>query len=624
MKKTFLKILTLVLAAVLSMCIFVGCGDDFTTGKKNWGKTDGYANGGFVRETENYVYVINGQGDNTADNEFGKPVKGSLVAIEKSKIGTDKQNAEVVVPKLIVGTDYNAGIYIFGNYVYYGTPSTDKNPDGSIANTTLTFMRTKLDGTDTKEYFSIPSLSTEFRIVKAGSSVVIVYYDAETTSLCAYNTSSEVKTVIAKTDVKAKEESLATYKFVDNSASSDAVVVYTTTVYAEDYNSIKADALGSSYSRKTEDYNKVYAYKVGDSKAKCVLSGEKADEDSLDVKYTLSFVKDGRVFFSKIDAENIGVTKTYMVSVADLYNGNVTDENIVVNSADVKDTVVIKSGDKVYKLDGKFIVETTFVGSPLLTERTVAVVNDASKLIGVCGDYLYYTTSGDILMRVNILGEEKLAEQRVSDDVIQANWYKPTFMTIDGKTYLFFCDTSATGGSYVKAIDVDSEVIEDKNDNGDVTDTYLNASFHVAVMLDKDVASIASAKIKRIDKALSSNGGVVLEEVDGQLVMPAVLEARAVYNSLTSKQKELVSADTLNYLKKYEKAVEVSVKLHGLKDFDLKTDAEKDALRSVYEQAKKVIDALEKDGDFSVSNVLATNYRFFYQEADNYFNPTED
>jgi len=107
--------------------------------------------------------------------------------------------------------------------------------------------------------------------------------------------------------------------------------------------------------------------------------------------------------------------------------------------------------------------------------------------------------------------------------------------------------------------------------------------------------------------------------------MQAVIDARSAYESLTKAQKDLVKEDVLAKLEKYEKAIEISNELDGLKDFDkAKTTEEKDAFKTAYESAKKVIENLEKTEDGkSISSILVENYRWFYQQADKYFNPAE-
>ena len=94
-------------------------------------ETDGVSNGGFVVEKDNYVYFINGAEDYTASNKYGEVTKGALMRIAKSDLDDSKyQNAEVVVPMLFVAQNFNSGIYIYGDYVYYATPTTDKNLSG--------------------------------------------------------------------------------------------------------------------------------------------------------------------------------------------------------------------------------------------------------------------------------------------------------------------------------------------------------------------------------------------------------------------------------------------------------------------------------------------------------------
>jgi hypothetical protein len=72
-------------------------------------------NGGFIAETENYVYFINGMADSNADNTLGTPIKGALLVAEKSNLS----KTEIAVPKLFVASNTSAGLFIDGEYVYY-------------------------------------------------------------------------------------------------------------------------------------------------------------------------------------------------------------------------------------------------------------------------------------------------------------------------------------------------------------------------------------------------------------------------------------------------------------------------------------------------------------------------
>ena len=111
--KKFIAIIISVLLLIGASIGLVACGKDKpTTTLTNWGAIKSY--GGAIAETENYLYYINGMGASTDDNTYGKPVKGALMVVDKSTIGTEEVKTEIVIPKLMVASDYNAGIYLFG------------------------------------------------------------------------------------------------------------------------------------------------------------------------------------------------------------------------------------------------------------------------------------------------------------------------------------------------------------------------------------------------------------------------------------------------------------------------------------------------------------------------------
>ena len=200
MKKVLFKVLCGLLAVTILLSLPACSKKDKWKGTSMTDWKEVVSIGGFVAETQNYLYYINGIGTSTESNTFGAPVKGSLMAVAKADLGKSESEikTEIVVPKLFVANDYNAGVYIFDDYVYYGTPSTDKTPEGTVANSEMMFMKTKLDGTDSKVLFSIDTLSAEYRIVEKDDTVYIVYYDATNSELISYNTANKAKAVIAK------------------------------------------------------------------------------------------------------------------------------------------------------------------------------------------------------------------------------------------------------------------------------------------------------------------------------------------------------------------------------------------------------------------------------------------
>lgn len=185
MRKTAKRIFSLVAAATLvtSTLAMTACGDNYykTANKVSYTEskdTNGVDNGGFAVEKDGYVYFINGKEAYTADNTYGDVVKGALMRIKKDDLNAGNYDqAAMVIPMLFVAQNYNAGIFIYGDYVYYATPTTAKNMHGEVTNTYIDFMSAKLDGSEVRKvpYFRLASNSANYRFVKDGDAVYCLY-----------------------------------------------------------------------------------------------------------------------------------------------------------------------------------------------------------------------------------------------------------------------------------------------------------------------------------------------------------------------------------------------------------------------------------------------------------------
>ena len=213
------KILSLAAALTLgvSTLTFTGCGKEggyqgeetlaqYQAAMANGGEVS--SNGGFVVEKGGFVYFINGVESTTANNGYGAPVKGSLMRISKADLADKKYDqAKIVVPSLFTAQDFKSGLYIFGDYVYYATPTTDKNVSGETGNSLVDFKRAKLDGTEAPMggYYLRKSASTVYRFVQVAGvdrnndnedDVFCLYEDG--TTLKSYNTATGADTVLVK------------------------------------------------------------------------------------------------------------------------------------------------------------------------------------------------------------------------------------------------------------------------------------------------------------------------------------------------------------------------------------------------------------------------------------------
>ncbi len=594
MKKLLTKILIGILAVTTVLAGLTAC----DSGKgwqgasmTNWGAdVAGATQGGFIVEKENYYYVINGVGSNLKDNTFGAPVKGALMAVDK----TDFTKTQIVVPKLFVAEDYNAGLYIYGDYVYYGTPNTDKDSSGEVAITEMTFMRTKLDGTETTKYFTVGTILAEYRIVKSGEDVLIVYYDNDDLALKVFNCTTQTTEVIAKTDAKVegvKAESLKNFKFTEN--GSDVIVYYVNDVYAEDYNEDKGEE------RATESYNKLYGYKAGDktSEQVAILDGSAVAPNP--ATYEIKVVKLGDLYYSETINE---VAKCYVGLGSDktrVYNEEVLAEGNLF----VKDAI---AGIKVYTLTETTIIETALSQDYESKTKNVAIDIDASGLLALNDGFIYFAASSGCISRVK-LGDETAKVQQVSADTAYVGWYEITF--INGK--MFYCDSSEIGASYVNYVDVsDNAVIEseDSDDDGEDDKFSLKGHTRLGIVSDEDKIEIAEAMVDAIASKLEDGVLPFEKDGDGKLFVTCVDEAVVAVKDLD------ISDETKEKLENYQQAIEMANLYNKLDGIRYETN-NKD-YKAAYESVKDKIEEFRASEDYSeVSKYIGNNLLWAYQQA---------
>lgn len=247
MRKSIKKIVAVATAAALAAGTFAlaSCGSRFTAPT---GLPEKYeevtSNGGFVVSVGNYYYFINGMETYTSDNTYGKPVKGALMRVKKSELAENK--SETVIPSLMVAGDTTAGIYVYGDRVYYATPTNIKNTAGVVENTYLDFASAKLDGTDIKTHFRLATNTTPFRYVELDGTVYVLYVEGSSDyTLHSYNLTTDADTILAK---GATKYVFCTENAADGAAKADPWIYYTMAV------GDKQDSDGAvSY-----DYNQIY------------------------------------------------------------------------------------------------------------------------------------------------------------------------------------------------------------------------------------------------------------------------------------------------------------------------------------------------------------------------------
>ena len=301
MKKISKKLLIILaaLAMAFSAAAFSACGYYSADGLEGEYGGEVTSQGGWVVQKGNYVYFINGMetlatdeegnATETYQNEYGDVTRGALMRIAVSDLDAGNYTAaETVVPLLMVADDYTAGIFIYGDYVYYATPTTARNLQGETESNYVDFKRSRLDGTETMKdyYFRSDDAAAEYRFVAVNDTVYCLHMDGE--DLWSYNTAEREDTLLAK--------NTASHAF-NRSDVSDPYVYYTMNV-TEDI-----DKTNSA----VEDYTQVYRVRADASYTLDRDEGSYTVTDGTDTyEYTYDFDVDSleRIAASASDSED--------------------------------------------------------------------------------------------------------------------------------------------------------------------------------------------------------------------------------------------------------------------------------------------------------------------------------
>ena len=617
------KILTKLICTMLVVCLL--CSSLIACANNNWSGSNislrpanagsVVENGGFIAETENYVYFINGMADSNADNTLGTPIKGALLVADKS----DLSKTEIAVPKLFVASNSSAGLFIDGEYVYYGTPSTEKNSQGEIASDELVFVRTKLDGSgQTDTFFTVDNVGIEYRIVKGNGAVCIYYYDTDNSAIMCYDTGDKKAYEVIKTDGEQENNySLDKYVFLDADGSNGIIALLTATVYTAEYDEELAKN-NPSYTRPVANYNSVYAIKAGAKEITLVADGKGQGEGDVrvdDKTFAITLVNDEYLFYKQTLATN--VSKTYAVKVADVLDFADAEKVEIVNDAYVAKTNVIESLTEVYVVGDTKLYKTTLLEKDGMIKQPIMVKDAIGTLLFKEGDFVYFYNTANQIARVSVNAESEDFGKavRVSEDVVMTTWFNPEIK--DNK--IFYCDNTSLGASYIKCMDLGADVVADEEDD---TILYLdgNASF-LAQISDADKASIMTAKINALSGKLPE-GGLTGTSEDEEFVLE-LGTVDAEYNALSSEVKKLVSEDVSALIAKYYRAIEITelyLKLDGIQDCHSKEQAEAKGFKTIYEQNKSAFETFKNAEDRdAIDELINTNVKALYTSAYKYF-----
>ncbi len=431
------------------------------------------SNGGFLVETGDYVYFINGSEVYTESNTLGSVEKADIVRVKKAELADlETAKKEVVVSKLVSTSDYAAGIYIYGDRIYFATPSDEKNKTGVVQNSDIEFCSAKLDGTDVKEIATASGSAgngAAYRFVEVGGKVYVAFISEETVD----EVTTKYINVVGEDGSEVKQE-YETYVF-DKGVNGD-YVYYTT--------SIENETLGT-----TESFNAVYRLKIGATEPELILYGAGSDRNAQDgktyvgkgvqgVKFTLIAAQNDNVYFSVAAVDTSVATHTFYTFMGETLAGD-AEANFAAlpkiyagakGATVYAATSIFQSPDCIVYLDATegicsynytknddynayYGVTTEFYSSEVLT-ATISYVTS---------EYLYYNISG-VYYRLPYANGHIAAGaevEKLSPVTYSTAWYAPEAVKVGEKEYFFGTLSAADYFDYVVALEVmDEETLE--------------------------------------------------------------------------------------------------------------------------------------------------------------------
>ena len=436
MGKKLLIIVSLLLVALMAA---TGCNST------KWGPVNGAkasdpvsSNGGFLVEKGDYLYFINGAATVSDDNTFGTPVQGALVAVKKDL----SEEPFVVIPKLMVASDKTSGIYIYGDWIYYATPTADKDKTGTVQSSYLDFCRTKLDGTKTEKFMHITDNTAKYRFTELNGTVYLTYIMSN--AIYSYNT--------------AEDETVTIVESVSSSVFSEdegyPYVFYTKLVTLDEENGT------------TASYNKAYRVKMDGSESAEILSGVPKTEGGAEISSTglvITLMRhfDGALYYRTSYVDNSIFMGIFAIKDADIKEDAVANINGALKiSASQKHTDGIILGfDDAGKSLGYVYFDSTiglmrYIYDENGNMQRYRIIDELTSVLICAKDgYLYYSTGTD-LRRVKYDEYEQSASDAevLADNLYSTAWYKPEFVG----DKLFFCDNTDSY-NYIRYITLGAE-----------------------------------------------------------------------------------------------------------------------------------------------------------------------
>jgi len=388
-KKVILSIIALALLACV-LCTLFACESYDADPLKKVGDKNAVveSNGGLMVRQGKYLYFVNGYSgyltEKGKQNWFGNVTKGAIVRVTYNEDGSLDDDYTVVVPKSVMADSVNVGFSIFGNWIYYVSPSPEENRAGEVQTDTLQFLRTKLDGTGTQLILNWKGTSVQYKY----TAKALVLFDSSKGKLYTKNLSQK--------------------KFNEDNAGGviDSDVASVHFIKSETYDPKGSGSVADYilYTKNAkEDFEFSNTLYVTDSRGskgskKVLIGGDSYGDKKYNISILASKVTDEKLAIYYTKTSYVGTNSTGTLEGTFAYQFQ--DKSLNFVAADEK-KLSSESIDSIYPLDyADGIVKT---GSNAKIYRLNGEVEsfgdlDLSTLLTVQNDCFYFLNSDGILL----------------------------------------------------------------------------------------------------------------------------------------------------------------------------------------------------------------------------------
>ncbi len=472
MKKSLIyKISSFVLVCMFCLLSLAGCANGIELPDTNAGVT---GNGGLAVQKGEYLYFVNGytavsdmkDGDNKGGNKYS--------AIYRTKLGDNNtlvynengelENCEIIIDK-VCGFD-NTALYIFGDYIYYSSPNTQKviSDESIVYNFKLTdFYRAKLDGTGRTLLYKTNNASDDMKFgfykVNGVNDIYLVVFDGS--KIVFVNCSNGANTIIAENVTSIALPECGDYNSLNSQISKGASnVYYVRNSTEDDYSLLCYAKIGENIEhvipsgsdtitlKQANNYGLLYTKKASYEDVACnyfvlyngesgaefdVQNGGKKLDNTGHSTVLLTNFEDGNPT-GFICVNNDTAKKIVYIKLS--ANGTITpiilNETIALTPVAVAGNYVYAydENNNVYQINYKSLEQKTIADTSLTEDDAIKTPYfEGAKKFSVCGNYIYYfakyegdSETGYYLNRINASVQETYKTELVG--VVQANHIK--------------------------------------------------------------------------------------------------------------------------------------------------------------------------------------------------------